>query len=195
MTRRRILVVLLAGLPSVSGCGKCFVERIDVALPARLRIDSQDRAVLLRGQVTSRNIDRLAFDSIERAVSNAAEPAGVQAIIWTLDQGFDSPVAAFLAFDLSVPVTRNQSLPVVLSSRFGGWGVRSGSPRPGTPVGVYFERQGFTPVSADGVLLVHETAPLRLSVDLAFRDAAGRSVRIDGEMQFASISEKVPCFE
>jgi len=193
--RRQFLLVLLACLPSISGCGKCFVERIEVALPARFRLDSQDRALLLRGQVTSRNIDRNTFDSLERAVSDASDPPGVQAIIWTVDQGFDSSLAPFLAFDLGVPVARNQSLPVALGSRFGGWGVRSGSPRPGTPVSVYFEQEGFVPASVDGVLLVHETEPLRLSVDLAFRSAAGNTVRIDGEMQFVSISERVPCFE
>jgi hypothetical protein len=195
LARRRILPALLAFLPSIAGCGKCFVERVEVALPARFRLDSQDRALLLRGQVTSRNIDRNSFDAIERAVSDASAPPGVQAVIWTVDQGFDSPLAAFLAFDLSFPVSRNQSLPVVLSSRFAGWGVRSGSPRPGTPVSVYFEQQGFVPVSVEGVLLVHETAPLRLSVDLAFRSQTGNTVRIDGEMQFVSISEKVPCLE
>ena len=151
--------------------------------------------MVLRGQVTKRNVDRNTFDSIERVVSDASAPGAVQAVIWTLDQGFDSQVAAFLAFDMGVPVTRNQSVPVVLSSRFGGWGVRSGSPRPGAQASVYFEQQGFVPASVEGVLLVHETAPLRLSVDLAFRSEAGNTVRIDGEMQFVSISERVPCLE
>ena len=195
MGRRRFLLAILACLPAISGCGKCFVERVEVALPARFRLDSQDRALLLRGQVTSRNIDRNSFDAIERAVTDASAPPGVQAVMWTVDQGFDSPLAAFLAFDLGFPVGRNQSLPVVLGSRFGGWGVRQGSPRPGTPVSVYFEQQGFVPASVEGVLLVHETAPLRLSVDLAFRSEGGNTVRIDGEMQFVSISERVPCLE
>src|SRR5262245_6195304 len=108
--RRQLLIALLASLTSIPGSGKSFVGGVEVALPTRFRVDSQERALVLRGNVTSRNIDRNTFDAIDRAVSDASAPPSVQAIIWTLDQGFDSPLAPFIAFDLSLPVSRNQSL-------------------------------------------------------------------------------------
>jgi hypothetical protein len=74
-----------------------------------------------------------------------------------------------------------------------GWGMEPQVPPGGAAVGV--EAGEFLAQEVTGTIVVLETEPVTLRIDLAARDSAGDSVRVRGDARFAYRREREPCTE
>jgi hypothetical protein len=187
--------MLVAAVPLVCACHVCRTREVTARFTGQITVDGQLTQASLSGGASESTIGS-QYDRLERLISDASSAAIAQTIIWTLEESVSTGLVDFLAVQMPVPVQQGASMPVSLAGRMGGWGtVAAGArpPLPGTPADVYVAKAGFVATSAHGSLLVVDTSPLRLRMDVTFRSADGRALAIVGEVPFRVIDDREVC--
>jgi hypothetical protein len=196
LLRRGIsITMLIAAVSPSSACHVCRTREVTARFTGQITVDGQSTQASLSGGASESTIGS-QYGRLERVISNASSAAVAQTVIWTLEQAVSTGLVDFLTVQMPIPVEQGASIPVALASRMGGWGTMAAGPRPplrGTPADVYVAKAGFIATSADGTLLVLDTSPLRLRMDVTFRSADGRTVAIAGDVPFQVIDEREVC--
>jgi hypothetical protein len=191
---RAIVIMLVTAMPFLDGCHICRRRQVTASFTGAIAVEGQSTQTSLSGGASESTIGT-QYDRLARVVSDASTAGVAQTVIWTLEPG-GTGVVDFLAVQMPLPVQRGASMSVVLAARMGGWGTTPVGPReplPGTPADVYLAKAGFVATSADGNLLVLDTSPLRLRIDVAFHAEDGRTVTVAGEVPFRVIDERDVC--
>ena len=146
------------------------------------------QSLQLNSQVSESNIPS-DFAALSGVVRNAAVDQGPDEIVWDLSQGFMQQ--GFASFSLALPVQQGQSITLDEAAfRGGGWGVRYQRPpflaRAGLQLG------DFTADHVTGTMLVLDTDPLELRVDLEFTDE-NQDITMSGDMVFRVFTETETC--
>ena len=198
----------------VSPFGGCFSEIVEVSMPASVSKDGVTEKVLLSDRVASTNLPGGDFDGLAGVTGNASVSTGV--IVWTVP----SP-GGWMWFELETPVEQGDEFHVEnLGGSGGGWGWSPGATTTsGQRAEAYFvgrnnvantqpgSGQEDVIYSVEGVLVVVNTIPLHLRVDLTFYDprpfrvwASGQPgndpdtvVQVNGDMTFGFTKEKQAC--
>ena len=196
LLRRAIsITMLVAAVPLINACHVCRTREVAARFIGQITIDGQSTQVSLAGGASESTIGS-QYDRLERVISDASSVAIAQTVIWTLEEAVSTGLVDFLAVQMPIPVQQGASIPVALAGRMGGWGTVAAGPRPplpGTPADVYVAKAGFIATSATGTLLVLDTSPLRLRMDVTFRSDDGRTVAIAGDVPFRIIDDKELC--
>lgn len=188
------ITMLVAAVPLINACHVCRTREVAARFIGQITVDGQSTQASLAGGASESTIGS-QYDRLERVVSDASR-ATVQTVIWMLEDAGSTGLVDFLAVQMPIPATQGVSIPVALAGRMGGWGTVPAGPRPplpGTPADVYVAKAGFVATSAEGSLLVLDTSPLRLRMDVTFRSADGRTVVIAGDVPFRVIDDREVC--
>ena len=188
------ITMLVAAVPLINACHVCRTREVTARFTGQITVDGQSRQASLAGGASESTIGS-QYDRLERVVSDASSPT-VQTVIWMLEDAGSTSVVDFLAVQMPIPVQQGASISVALAGRMGGWGTVAAGPRPplpGTPADVYVAKAGFIATSADGSLMVLDTSPLRLRMDVTFRSDDGRTVAIAGDVPFRVIDDRELC--
>jgi hypothetical protein len=191
---RVCITMLIAAVPLINACHICRTREVTARFTGQITVDGQSTQASLAGGASESTIGS-QYDRLERVVSDASSPT-VQTVIWMLEDAGSTNLVDFLAVQMPIPVQQGASIPVALAGRMGGWGTVAAGPRPplpGTPADVYVAKAGFVATSADGSLVVLDTSPLRLRMDVTFRSADGRTVAITGDVPFRVIDDRELC--
>jgi hypothetical protein len=185
------VVLWLVGITAaVSACGvldDCVSDRIEVTLPATVTVNGVPTQDTISGAVFLTNLDPPTYDRLVAAlIDGSASTAGA---VWTLGQGFDDP-PGFLAFQLGVAAQQDAVLAVDATFSGGGWGFAAPSVQ---PVAVSGELGDFTVTASAGTAVVLDVAPLALRLALVLANAAGDTVRVEGDMTFRRVRQSVSC--
>lgn len=189
------ITMLVSAVPLINACHVCRTREVTARFTGQITVDGQSTQASLSGGASESTIGS-QYDRLERVISDASSVAIAQTVIWTLEEAVSSGLVDFLAVQMPIPVQQGASIPVALAGRMGGWGTMAAGPRPplpGTPADVYVAKADFIATSADGSLLVLDTSPLRLRMDVTFRSADGRTVAIAGDVPFRVIDERDVC--
>jgi hypothetical protein len=195
LVRPWIAIALIGALPAIGACHVCRTRQVTARLTGQITIGGQSTPASLAGGASVSTIGS-QYDRLERVVSDASSAAGAQSIVWMLEQEPPTGLVDFLAVQMPLPVQRSASLPVTLAGRMGGWGTMAAGarpPLPGTPADVYLAKAGFIATSAEGSLLVLDTSPLELRVNVTFRSEDGRTVSIAGDLPFRVTDDRDLC--
>ena len=188
------IAMLIAAAPLINACHVCRTREVTARFTGQIAVDGQSAQASLVGGASESTIGS-QYDRLESAVSDASS-ATVQTVIWMLEDSGATSLVDFLAVQMPIPVHQGASIPVALADRMGGWGTVAAGPRPplpGTPADVYVAMAGYVATSADGRLVVLETSPLRLRVDITFRSADARTVAIAGDVPFRVVDDRELC--
>lgn len=188
------ITMLVAAVPLINACHVCRTREVAARFIGQITIDGQSTQVSLAGGASESTIGS-QYDRLEDVVSDASR-ATVQTVIWMLEDAGSTGLVDFLAVQMPIPATQGVSIPVALAGRMGGWGTVPAGPRPplpGTSADVYVAKAGFIATSAEGSLLVLDTSPLRLRMDVRFRSADGRTVALAGDVPFRVIDDRELC--
>jgi hypothetical protein len=183
----RLLVLAgLAGLGACSPFDPCFSDRIDVTLDAVVTNGPTSSGRTFRGQVTSTNLDGPTYGRLVGAlIEDTVSAAGAA---WDLILASDTE-SGFLAFQLAADPEDGQILQLGGAFLGGGWGFESPAP----PAVLLAAGIGdFTATAASGTLIVIDTRPLRLAVDLTVADGQ-TTYRLQGEIIFSRTVERIQC--
>jgi hypothetical protein len=190
--RRRIAIaVLIAATPIISACHVCRTRQVTGRLTGQITVAGQTTPLTMSGGASEATIGT-QYDRLARVVADASTDAVAQTMTWTLEQALPAGVVDFLAVQMPLPVQQGASIPVTLVPRMGGWGAEAPGARP-APAGIYIAKAGFVATSAEGNLLVLDTTPLRLRLNVAFRGEDGRTVAIAGDVPFQVQDDKDLC--
>ena len=190
----RTIVILVAGIPLLAGCHICRRRQVTARFTGEIAVGGQAAQTSLTGGASESTIG-MQYDRLARVVSDASTRGIAQTIIWTLEPEGTASID-FLAVQMPLPVQRSASVSVVLAPRMGGWGTTPAGPReplPGTPADVHLAKAGFVATSADGSLLVLDTSPLHLRIDVTFHGEDGRTVTVVGDLPFRVLDERDVC--
>ena len=194
--RRRIaMAVLIAATPIISACHVCRTRQVTGRLTGQITVAGQTTPLTMSGGASEATIGT-QYDRLARVVAAASTDAVAQTMTWTLEQALPAGVVDFLAVQMPLPVQQGASIPVTLVPRMGGWGAEAPGARPapaGAPAGIYIAKAGFVATSAEGNLLVLDTTPLRLRINVAFRGEDGRTVALAGDVPFQVQDDKDLC--
>jgi hypothetical protein len=181
-----VIVFALAGC-SIPGLGDCELDFVAVEMQGVLTSESS-RSVNLSSEIAESNIPS-DFTALRAVIRNASVDLGPDEILWDLSQGFGEQ--AFAGFSLELPVHRGETITLDDPAlRGAGWGVRYQRPpfraRAGLQLG------NFTADSVQGTIVVLDTDPLELRVDLEFADE-NETITLTGDMRFRTFSETNTC--
>jgi hypothetical protein len=194
--RRWIAITpLIAVVPLINACHVCRTRQVTATFTGQITVDGQSTQASLSGGASESAIGS-QYDRLERVISDASSPAIAQTVIFTLEQAAPTGLVDFLSVQMPLPVQQGASVPVALFGRMGGWGTVAAGPRPplpGTPADVYVAKAGFIATSADGSLLVLDTLPLRLRMNVTFRSDDGRTVVVAGNIPFRVTDDRELC--
>jgi hypothetical protein len=194
--RRKIAItLLLAAAPLLGGCHVCRTRQVTARFNGQVSVDGQSTQASLSGGASESTIGA-QYDRLERVISDASSSGVAQTVVWTLEQVAPGGAVDFVAVQMPLPVQRGDSIPVLLAARMGGWGASAPGPRPplpGTPADIYVAKGGFIATSAFGSLLVTDTSPLRVHMDVTFRGDDGRTVAISGDVPFLVTDDRELC--
>jgi hypothetical protein len=186
--------MLVAAAPLINACRVCRTREVTARFRGQIAVDGQSAQASLVGGASESTIGS-QYDRLERVVSDASSPT-VQTVIWMLEDTGGTGLVDFLAVQMPIPVHEGASIPVALAGRMGGWGTMAAGPRPplpGTPADVYVAKAGFVAASADGRLVILDTSPLRLRMEVTFRSADGRTVALAGDVPFRVVDDRELC--
>jgi hypothetical protein len=185
-----VLVGLVSAL-FTGGCGfpfgSCERDYIEATLPATLS-GTTPSAPLLSNRIAETNLDPATFDDVRRIVRG--DDSAPVALVFTLE-AFDSPVRVVLAMIVATPMQVGDTLDARGVFHGGGWGVAE---RPlGSDAVMDLIVGDAEATGAIGTLVVASRAPLRLEVDIAFEGLGTSAVRLQGELDFRTVTESVDC--
>jgi hypothetical protein len=159
--------------------GMCNVEQLEVTWPATIERDGVATREQLAATVTPTNVTPELFDSL--ATTLVRGRAAAPAVGWSVPAFNTSPGG--IAFVHKGALRRGEVLRVAGVLDSGGWAVMPHVARDSALVGV--EAGEFAAREAAGTIVVLETQPVALRVDVTARDSAGATVRIRGDAQFS----------
>ena len=157
----------------------CDEESINVSWPATITRGNLTTNVTLTGGVAPGNIDPSNFNLLKQVlVTDGIEI--LTNVVWTVN-AFNVN-GGYIAFMHPAPLSTGQTEPVNLAWDGGGWGVVP-SPRVFAPT-VAVRAESFNATTATGSIFAVTGRPLRLRIDVTTQNAAGETMRLQGEAQF-----------
>jgi hypothetical protein len=167
--------------------GMCNVDQLEVTWPARIERNGVTTTEQLAATLTHTHVTPEVFDSLAGTLVRG----GVQApaVVWSVP-AFNTDPGGIAIVHTGV-LKRGEVLRVAGVAVAGGWGVLPHVARDSALIGI--EAGEFTAHDASGTIVVLETQPVALQLDVTARDTAGATVRIRGEAQFSVRRERRPC--
>ena len=159
--------------------GSCEQEQLVATWHVTINRAGVVSSPLLTTTLTPDNISRLEFTALRGAlVDGSSAPYNVT---WTLPAfGVNG---GHISLRHAVPLTAGETQQVAVTFNGGGWGAQPvGIP---LPPAVSVDAGNFIATSATGSITVLDASPVRLSVDVTTRNAAGETIRLTGEPGFA----------
>jgi hypothetical protein len=167
--------------------GLCSVEQLEVTWPATIERNGVATSERLEAALTPTNVTPEVFDSL--ATTLVRGRADAPAVVWSVPAFNTNPGG--IAIVHKGALRRGEVLRVAGVLDAGGWGVLPQVARDSALVAV--EAGEFAAREASGTIVVLETQPVALRLDVTARDTAGATMRIRGDAQFSVRRERKRC--
>lgn len=184
-------VLALSALVATQGClkaavaleaiaPKCTQEQIVVTWPITITRGTAVTTTLLTRTLTQNNIARAQFDALRQTLVDGGG-AGTYNVTWTIP-AFDVN-GGYISLSHAAPLTSGETQQVGVAFSGGGWGAQpvSGAVQPAVAV----RASNFVATAASGSITAIAATPLRLRIDITSTNAAGETIRLEGEAGFS----------
>jgi hypothetical protein len=166
----------------------CRVEHLDVTWPATIERGGVTTSERLSATLTPTNAPAPeVFDSLTRVLVRGR--ARGAAVMWSVPAFNTDPGG--IAVVHKAALVQGETLHVTGTHEGAGWGMEPQAPPGGATAGV--EAGEFLAQEVTGTIVVLQTDPVALRLDLAARDSAGDTIRVRGDARFTYRKEREVC--
>jgi hypothetical protein len=181
-------LVLFAACSDAPRRGRtCIVQQLEVTWPATIERGGVATSERLAAVLAPTHVTPEAFDSLTETMVRGRPRAPT--VLWSVPAFNVNPGGISVVHGGAL--RRGEVLRVVGVQDGGGWGVMPPLQRGNALVGV--EAGEFVASAVSGTIVVLETQPFALRLDVTASDTTGARIRVRGEAQFSFRRERQPC--